>query len=235
MTDPHPGPRPHSPAPAPAPACNPDAGGLTHDLKRAAARFDAAVDGVFARHLRGHKVVDRIFYGASAAGDHSAIWVALAVAQAARQHRGRRRVEQVAVGLLAESLLVNGPIKWVFRRERPVAEEPRPLHLRQPRTSSFPSGHATAAFFAAAILRDDDPLWPAYYALAVIVAASRVHVKIHHASDVVGGALLGALLGELTRQLVPIQPLPAPLPHLTLVEDGGPDDGPEESLEPPRR
>ena len=84
----------------------------------------------------------------------------------------------------------------MFRRTRPVHVGPRPLHLRQPRTSSFPSGHATAAFFGAALLRDDDRLAPLYYAIAVIVAASRVHVKIHHASDVIGGIALGVGLGR---------------------------------------
>jgi membrane-associated phospholipid phosphatase len=38
----------------------------------------------------------------------------------------------------------------------------------------------------------------------VIVAASRVHVKIHHASDVIGGIALGIALGELARHLVPV-------------------------------
>jgi undecaprenyl-diphosphatase len=47
-------------------------------------------------------------------------------------------------------------------------------------------------------------LWPLYYAIAVVVAASRVHVRIHHASDVIGGAAIGILLGELTRLLVPV-------------------------------
>jgi hypothetical protein len=182
--------------------------GLLGGAKRAARRFDGAVDGVFAHHLRGKPVVDRMYYTASAVGDHSAIWVALALAQAARQRRGRRRVEQVALGLLAESLLVNGPIKWLFRRERPTPDEPRPLHLRQPKTSSFPSGHATSAFFAAAILRDDDPLWPLYYGVAAVVATSRVYVRIHHASDVVAGAALGAVLGEIGRRVVPRVPVP---------------------------
>jgi membrane-associated phospholipid phosphatase len=54
------------------------------------------------------------------------------------------------------------------------------------------------------LLRDDDALWPLYYAAATIVAASRVHVRIHHASDVAGGIVLGIALGELARRLVPL-------------------------------
>ena len=107
-------------------------------------------------------------------------------------------------GLGIESALVNGPIKWMFRRTRPAPEGPRPWHLRQPRTSSFPSGHASSAFFGAALLRDGDPLWPLYYAAALVVAASRVYVKVHHASDVVGGIAIGVVLGEVTRRLVPV-------------------------------
>jgi undecaprenyl-diphosphatase len=40
--------------------------------------------------------------------------------------------------------------------------------------------------------------------VAVVVASSRVHVRIHHASDVVGGAIIGVFLGELARHLVPV-------------------------------
>lgn len=191
------------------------------------ADFDQTVDQMFARWIRGRPVPDAVFYAASAVGDHGFVWLVIACVQAARRRDAnwRRRLVRAATGLGIESALVNGPVKWMFRRRRPVHEGPRALYLRQPRTSSFPSGHATAAFFAAAILRDDDPWWPAYYALAVIVASSRMHVKIHHASDVVGGALLGALLGELTRQMVPIRPAGDPPPHLSLVVDDEAEDG----------
>lgn len=185
--------------------------------------FDDAVDRAFARWLRGRRPADATYYAASALGDHGLLWLALAGVQAARLRgpQWRRRLVRAAAGLGIESAVVNGPVKWMFRRERPVHEGPRALYLRQPRTSSFPSGHATAAFFAAALLRDGDPWWPAYYALALVVATSRVHVRIHHASDVVGGMVLGALLGELTRALVPVPPPEPPRPHLTLVTDDG--------------
>jgi undecaprenyl-diphosphatase len=172
------------------------------------AAFDAWADEAFERLLRHRSAVDHLMYGASAIGDHGALWLILAAGQAVRHRDGRwqRPLLRAALGLVAESILVNGPIKFIFRRTRPQPVGPRPMHLRIPRTSSFPSGHASAAFFGAALLRDDDSWWPLYYAIAVVVALSRVHVRIHHASDVVGGAVVGAVLGEVTRRLVPPSP-----------------------------
>jgi undecaprenyl-diphosphatase len=168
--------------------------------------FDLAADDWFERCVRHRKVADVVMYAASAVGDHGILWLGLAALQAARMRRGwRRRFVRAAAGLGVESALVNGPVKLLFRRTRPLHTGPRPLHLRQPRTSSFPSGHASAAFFGAAVLRDGDPWWPLYYLLAVIVAASRLHVRIHHASDVIGGALIGAALGEAARHLFPLE------------------------------
>ena len=45
----------------------------------------------------------------------------------------------------------------LFRRKRPVPQFERPYHLRMPRTTSFPSGHATASFTAAVLLSDGTP------------------------------------------------------------------------------
>ncbi len=190
--------------------------------------FDDLVDRWFEAHLRHHRTVDAVMYGATAAGDHGIVWLGLALLQAGRRRSGwQRPLLRAAIGLGVESAVVNGPVKFMFRRTRPVHDGPRPLHLRTPRTSSFPSGHACAAFFGAALLRDGDPLWPLYYALAVVVAASRIHVKIHHASDVIGGVTVGILLGELARRMVPVEPfgsLPAAAPA-----------GPEEWAERRRR
>jgi undecaprenyl-diphosphatase len=98
-------------------------------------------------------------------------------------------------------------MKSIFQRGRPVGLIEHPYPFRQPLTSSFPSGHATAAFCAATLLADGDNLGPAYFAIAAVVAVSRVHVQIHHASDVVGGAVIGVALGGIGRA---ISPLPTP-------------------------
>ena len=182
---------------------------LSPGAAQGVARFDEWVDDFFDRRFRGRPWADHVFYGATAVGDHGTIWLILAAIRGLRAEDNWHAALRAAAGIGIESVLVNGPVKWMFRRERPVHVGDRPRPLRQPRTSSFPSGHATSAFCAAALLSDGDPqLAPLYYALALLVAWSRVHVRIHHASDVVAGILIGAALGEAARRLAPL-PRPA--------------------------
>lgn len=165
--------------------------------------FDLRVDREFDR-LRGKPLFDRIFYGASTLGDHGMIWLMLGALRGLRSEREWPAAVRVGAGVGIESALVNLGIKSLFRRKRPAWELERPLHLRRPRTSSFPSGHATSAFTAAGLLSDQDRLKPVYYGIAIVVAWSRVYVKIHHASDVVAGIVVGILLGKLGRRLFPL-------------------------------
>ncbi len=154
-------------------------------------------------------MADRVFYGASALGDHGLIWAILAALRGLRSRHDWHAAVRTAAALAGETVLVNAGIKSLFRRSRPLVDTPRPRPLRQPRTSSFPSGHATSAFMAATLLAEDDPLWPLYYATAAVVAASRAHVRIHHASDVVGGAFIGLVMGRLIRHFEPLPLRPA--------------------------
>ena len=164
-------------------------------------RFDTAVDAAFGRHLRGHPAVDRLMYTTSELADFSLLWHLIGVARGLRSERDFQATVRLSAALGLESTLVNGVIKSLVKRERPVAEFERPLHLRVPLTTSFPSGHASAAFCAATILSDGDRLAPLYYGAAVVAASSRIHVRIHHASDVVVGAAVGLTLGRLVLRL----------------------------------
>lgn len=166
-------------------------------------RFDDRVDGFF-DHLRGNATVDRVFYVASEMGDWSKLWHLIGAARVLVDRDDLANVLGVSAALGAESLIVNQGIKRLFRRERPTAHFDRPHSLRQPSTSSFPSGHASSATVAAILLIDAHPeLAPVWVTLAATVAASRIHVKIHHASDVVGGVAVGLVLGAIARRLVP--------------------------------
>jgi undecaprenyl-diphosphatase len=166
------------------------------------ARFDLAADRAFDR-MRGKVVADRVFYGASELGDFGLIWVLLGTLKGLRKGDDLGAALRMAAAMGAESVLVNGLIKSCFRRTRPPWEVDRPMAVRRPLTSSFPSGHATSAFSAAMMLSEDDELWPLYFAVAVVVASSRIYVKIHHASDVAAGVALGLGLGVLGRRLMP--------------------------------
>ena len=173
--------------------------------------FDRRADAAFDR-LRGRPAVDRLFYSATRLGDFSLVWLILGALRGLRSERDWHAAVRLGLAMGAESVLVNAGIKSAFRRRRPPWESDRPRRVRQPRTSSFPSGHSTAAFSAAVLLSEDDALWPLYVTVAVIVASSRVYVKIHHASDVVAGAALGVGLGLVGRRLAPLPPAPAVLP-----------------------
>lgn len=170
-------------------------------------RLDERVDEVWGRVLRGRPAIDRTFYLASELGDFSLIWHLIGAAQGLRSDEDADATARLAVVLLAESLLVNQGVKRLVRRPRPLHETIRPHALRTPSTSSFPSGHASSAFTAAGVLADRDPaLAPLYYGVAVVVATSRIHVRIHHASDVVAGAALGMVLAKLALRAWPLPP-----------------------------
>lgn len=175
---------------------------LPEPLARRVRELDRRVDAWFDR-WRGNPVADRVFYGASTVGDFSLIWHVAGVARALTGRREEREAARLAAALGVESVLINGVVKSLFRRTRPERVQHGTRKLRQPRSSSFPSGHATSGFMAATLLsqgrsRPRQALW---FGAAAVVAASRVYVKIHHPSDVVAGAAVGVGLGALVRRL----------------------------------
>jgi undecaprenyl-diphosphatase len=183
----------------------PSVAAATPGVGHAIGRLDAEIDRIF-DVVRGNAVADRVFYSASAVGDWSLIWHLLGAAQGLSDRRtGWRRAIRLSAALGVESALVNGVVKSFFRRSRPVHNGDHPHNLRMPATSSFPSGHASSAFMAAHLLAERSRFGVGWYLVAGVVATSRVHVRIHHASDVIGGAILGLAMGEAVRRIVPLE------------------------------
>jgi undecaprenyl-diphosphatase len=165
-----------------------------------------AVDEALDAWALSHRspVADAVFYSLSSAADHSILWFALGAVQSATRGDVTRGL-RLATAIGGESILTNGIVKTFFRRVRPPSENegPLPYGMRRPITSSFPSGHATSAFMAAVMLSEGSNLGPLLFALAAAVSASRVYVRLHHASDVVAGAAFGLALGTVARRVIP--------------------------------
>ena len=164
-------------------------------------RFDEQADALL-EAIRGHPFSDRLFSTASHIGDFSLIWHVIGLARGIAKGRPDQVVVLAAL-LGAESLIVNQGVKRLFRRERPTTVGDERLPVRQPSTSAFPSGHASSATFAAVVLMgwDGRRLGSIWLTIAAIVGISRAYVRIHHASDVLGGAMVGVLLGLVGRRL----------------------------------
>jgi membrane-associated phospholipid phosphatase len=126
---------------------------------------------------------------------------------------GQRRVQ--ALGLHSvESILiadiVGGAIKFTAGRARPYVDIENPADfqlfrgLSDNKYRSFPSGHTINAFaFASTVTRETQFWWPhsafyvgtVFYGGATLMGLSRIYNNQHWASDVMGGAAIGTLIG----------------------------------------
>ena len=148
--------------------------------------FDEHVDGWFEGH-RGHPRGQQALYAASLLAESVLLLTggATALVDSSRTEVTRHRVASVALVAALTALT-----KRTVRRRRPFQPGKRPLRV-SPDTSSFPSGHTLWAVLAAAWLAEDR--WPGWvaYPTAGFVGLSRVHLRLHRASDVAAAAVIG--------------------------------------------
>lgn len=194
------------------------------------------------RAVRGAATAFRVL------GDPGALAIGIATygAGALGDRRGTAAVGLHGVGAVAAGTLVTGAIKAAVGRARPYATGdslPTSFGLMRGLTQgtayqSLPSGHATAAFALAGVLAAEGRhRWgetnrvtgPAGFAVAALVAGSRVYHDRHWASDVVLGAGIGATAGAVVarytrghpsnqadRRLLPRTTVPHPLVSWTV-------------------
>jgi undecaprenyl-diphosphatase len=165
--------------------------------------FDTRADALL-EPLRESRIAVRVFGAASTIGDFSVVWhLCVWIRAIGSMHRVHQAIA-LSLALGCESLIVNQGIKRIFKRSRPTTSGDHRFDMRTPSTSSFPSGHASSATFAAIILCwfTGWPLAVLWCAIALVVALSRAVVRIHHMSDVLGGVVTGALLASATVPLL---------------------------------
>jgi undecaprenyl-diphosphatase len=176
-------------------------------LVEAVATFDTVIDGWF-EPLRGRPGLDGVAKVITGLGDRGLMWAATTVWRA--RHSGPSRSRAVRALAIAgfESSLVNAGLKAVIGRSRPDQTGLRLVEggipVRAPRTSSFPSGHTLAAFCAATVMAEhhDRSGNILLFTSASLVGVSRIYLRAHHASDVLGGVAIGMALGAVGRTLL---------------------------------
>jgi undecaprenyl-diphosphatase len=159
---------------------------------------------IYAAIARGSTpTLDRAMGRLSRAADYSKLSVTSAAAMAvAGGPTGRRAAAMGLASVAVTATVVNLVFKPLGRRRRPdpsAQQVPEARQVRMPISSSFPSGHAAAAFaFATGVGHVSPAAGVPLQALAALVAYSRIHTGVHFPGDVVVGALAGVALAEVT-------------------------------------
>jgi membrane-associated phospholipid phosphatase len=139
---------------------------------------------------RGHTPrAERAVARFSRIGEHGAVWLAIGAAGGALDPPRRTRWAR-ATGVVAGTFALNTTIKLIVRRPRPQLPG-LPALTSTPTRLSFPSAHSSTSFAGALVYtRLGLPAAP-LYALAALLAASRLYLGVHYPSDIIAGTLLG--------------------------------------------
>ncbi|MGE4353205.1 MAG: phosphatase PAP2 family protein [Oscillospiraceae bacterium] len=132
-------------------------------------------------------------------GNAGILWILLGTALLLFAHT-RKRGAIVLCALGISAVLNNLILKNIVARPRPYTVLPE-LEVLVAKLSSysFPSGHACSSFAAATaltLLFGKRGAWS--FAPAALIALSRVYLGVHYPTDVLSGAVLGAVCAWAT-------------------------------------
>ena len=147
---------------------------------------------------RERRVIDGGLKRLSNSANRSVLWLAIAALIAILGgRRGRHAAIRGVLSIAITSILVNLPLKYLARRDRPpMRRGDRPLPVSLPGSFSFPSGHSASAFaFATGVALEEPRLLVPILPLAAGVAYSRVHLRVHYPLDVLAGVTIGTAMG----------------------------------------
>ena len=110
-----------------------------------------------------------------------------------------------AIALLGSLIINNNLIKNLVQRPRPFRTFPElQIIIPTPSEFSFPSGHTSSSFAAAAVFYRHLPkkLGVPSVVLAGLIGFSRLYVGVHYPTDVLAGVIMGILLSYMAEFLV---------------------------------
>lgn len=126
--------------------------------------------------------------------------IALVVLIGVHLYPRRKRLEGLLIPFaMAAAYVLSRVIGMIYFRPRPfVTLQFLPLIAQSPLSKSFPSSHVIVAFAGAYMLYKFNKKYGYWaFALAGLIALSRIAVGVHYPTDVLAGAVLGVLLSGL--------------------------------------
>ena len=154
----------------------------------------------FTLKLSQENLTHKLMWFVSRSGDLGVIWFCVCIVLLFLPGN-RRIIELCMITLLLTTIFSEGVLKKVIRRQRPhITHGLEALSIRMPTSFSFPSGHTASAVACARILAAIglQAAIPAY-GYALLMAVSRVYLKVHYVTDVIAGGVLGYACSEAVR------------------------------------
>lgn len=144
-------------------------------------------------HLK-NPVLDRVMVFFSSIGNAGFLWLLIAIILLL-QKRYQKCGITLIIALTLASFLGNEVFKPLFGRVRPCNKFPEvELLINRLHTASFPSGHTMAAFTSATVLYCYQRRYGLLaFAVAGMIAFSRLYLFVHYPSDVLGGIIFGVV------------------------------------------
>ena len=135
-------------------------------------------------------------------GSFGIFWIILGFAFAFTK-KYRKCGINMLLGMLIGLIIGNMILKNAVMRERPcwIAEN-IPMLIAIPKDYSFPSGHTMSSVIASlTIFHEDKKIGTIALILAFVIAFSRMYLFVHFPTDILGGAVMGAVIGVITPPL----------------------------------
>lgn len=119
-----------------------------------------------------------------------------------RKKKDRPAGIMLLAGLTTGHYVVSFLKEWIARPRPPFVLVDVHVVGKLAKSFSFPSGHTAIAFMAAAILSRYYRHPVIFFALASLVAFSRVYLGVHYVTDVISGAALGSMIGYVLTRII---------------------------------
>ncbi|MBF6613292.1 MAG: phosphatase PAP2 family protein [Chloroflexi bacterium] len=169
-------------------------------LKRPTRTFDRRISHALC--AAANPALDQMMKLLSAAGEPFTLYPLTGFAALRWLTQKREKDALITAVAIGGSAAMNGALKRVVKRSRPIIV----FRKQAASSSSFPSDHVTMSLAAYGTLvyvmvrakkekkrRFAVRLWATVLALSVMIGWSRVYMKVHRPSDIVGGWIVGGM------------------------------------------